>query len=174
MAIKPSTCDDPTKAITYNECGELWEIPVNSLSDIKIPSRDHIYILPNNMKYVLDYNGTKLILIEGGGGDGQPTQVTNSDGYLNVNGSGTYNVAVNMNEQQLKNLIKEEIPEGNTITLTSNDGTVVLNKTGNDYDLSIDLNNIISDQRFVDAVINIMSNNINIASSDNSILVNRT
>lgn len=155
-----------------------WLIPVKDLASVSSPSYNHAYILPNNWVYVLSHDGTRWINISQSG-EGGVTQIANEYGYLVVTGSGTDSVTINLNEQQIKNLIESEI-DIDPVKVQSADGTVDVNyiSNNNTYDLSVktsvNIDDIVSDQRFVDAVTNIINNNINITSSDNSITVQRT
>lgn len=107
MALVPRYCGDDTPSVFANLCDNTieWEVPVKDLASITTPSRNHAYILPNDMVYVVNYAGTRFIPLNAGNEPGQPTQIENSDGYLNISGSGTYNVEIELNEQQLKNLV---------------------------------------------------------------------
>ncbi|WP_086350252.1 hypothetical protein [Candidatus Enterococcus clewellii] len=104
--VKPVICNSDSATPSFPEfCDDgLWEVPVNSLSDIKEANRDHAYILPNNSVWVLSYDGTRFIQLNlaGSGGSGQPTLVSNSDGLIEVSGSGTYDVHLNLDKAALK------------------------------------------------------------------------
>lgn len=129
--VKPIICNDNQAKPAFPEfCDDgLWEVPVNSLSDIKVANRDHAYILPDNSVWVLSHDGKRFIQlnVQGSGGSGQPTLVTNNDGLIHVSGNGTYNVQVNLNKEQLqKELAIDDLSEvvknhinNNTIHVTS-------------------------------------------------------
>lgn len=103
---QPSICNSTKQKPSLPEfCDDgLWEVPVNSLSDIKQANRDHAYILPDNSVWVLSYDGKRFIQlnVQGGSGGGQPTQIENKDGLIHVSGSGTYAVQLDLNKEQLK------------------------------------------------------------------------
>ncbi|MBO0441658.1 hypothetical protein [Candidatus Enterococcus ikei] len=97
---KPKICNDNEKQPAVPEFCDFgfWEVPVNSLSEIKEANRDHAYILPDNSVWVLSHDGKKFIQLNlGGTGGNQPTLLENSDGLIAVNGSGTNNLSVDLN-----------------------------------------------------------------------------
>lgn len=48
----------------------------------------------------------------GGGGDGQPTQIANTDGVLDISGSGSYNVNIDVNSNGIKDIVNGGIEDG--------------------------------------------------------------
>lgn len=80
-----------------------WAVPVADLSKIKSPSRDHAYILPDDSVWIINYDGTEIMQLNGGGGSGgQPTRLVSKDDYITVSGSGTYTVQVGLDTAKLK------------------------------------------------------------------------
>lgn len=94
-----------------------WLIPVNSTTEITQPNYKNAWITPDNKVWVLSHDGTQLIDITSGSGESKPTLIINTDGYITVEDSGTYEVKVNLNEEQIKNLIKTPISSDNSITI---------------------------------------------------------
>lgn len=94
------------KNIPYFCCDNYVIVKVDSLNDITVLDRNHVYLLPNNTVWVWNYagNGFVQLNIEG---SGDITAVSNTDGYLTVDGSGTTNVVVNLNKNQIVQLIKD-------------------------------------------------------------------
>ncbi|WP_086350253.1 hypothetical protein [Candidatus Enterococcus clewellii] len=110
---QPSICNSNQQKPSLPEfCDDgLWEVPVDSLSDIKQANRDHAYILPDNTLWVLSHDGKRFIQLnlQGGSGGGQPTQIENSDGLINVSGSGTYAVHLDLDKEKLKNTLAVDV-----------------------------------------------------------------
>ncbi|MEI5990389.1 hypothetical protein A5881_001882 [Enterococcus termitis] len=103
--VKPSICNDNKKRPKLPEfCAEgLWEVPVNSLNEIKKADRDHAYILPDDSVWVLSHDGKKFIRLNlGANGSNQPTLLENKDGLIAIDGSGTTNVSVDINLSEVK------------------------------------------------------------------------
>lgn len=115
--VEPKICNNNDKQPSVPDFCDFgdWEVPVKNLSDIKEPNRDHAYILPDNSVWVLSHDGKTFIAINNSGGNGntQPTQFNNTDGYLHISGSGTYNVTTDLNTEKVVELVKEkvEIPQ---------------------------------------------------------------
>ncbi|MEI5994033.1 hypothetical protein [Candidatus Enterococcus mansonii] len=130
---KPKICNDDEKQPAVPEfCGSgAWEVPVNHLSEIKQPNRDHAYILPDDSVWVLAYDGKRFTPINSGegGGNTRPTQLTNTDTYLDVSGNGTYNITANLNTENVIELVKEKIDIPNivleTVGVVKPDGTTI-------------------------------------------------
>lgn len=103
--VKPVICNaTQTKPSLPEFCDDgFWEVPVNSLSDIKEANRDHAYILPDNSVWVLSHDATRFIQlnVNGGGGSSQPTLIRNTDGLIKVSGNGTYNVQLDLEKAKL-------------------------------------------------------------------------
>ncbi|OJG27639.1 hypothetical protein RU98_GL002342 [Enterococcus caccae] len=116
-----------------------WEVPVNNLSEIKQPNRDHAYILPDDSLWVLTHDGKRFTPINNGGdsGDSRPTQINNTDNYLEVSGSGTYSVTANLNTEKVINLVKDkiEIPE---VTIATNETAGIVKPDGKTITISDD------------------------------------
>lgn len=68
-----------------------WLAPVEDIADVTQASRDYAYITPDNKVWVLDYDGTALIPINGSGADfnvvsgGDPVMITRSGNTFTVN-----------------------------------------------------------------------------------------
>lgn len=120
--IKPTICNSGAKTPVIPEfCDDgLWEVPVNSLSDIKKADRDHAYILPDDSVWVLSHDGKKFIQLNlASSGEGQPTQVKNNDGLITVDGSGTHDVSVDIDKTELAKLMQVK-------KITNDNGNVLL------------------------------------------------
>lgn len=131
--VKPTICNSDAKTPVIPEfCDDgLWEVPVNSLSEIKKADRDHAYILPDNSVWVLSHDGKNFIQINlASSGEGQPTQVTNKDGFIAVEGSGTHSVSVNLDIEKMKETFQEKLTAGANITIENN----VISTTGGNED----------------------------------------
>lgn len=63
-----------------------------------------------------------------GGGDGQPTQITNTDGILDITGSGSYNVNIDVNEDGIKDIVNDGIEDG-SITVKADAERVITQGT---------------------------------------------
>lgn len=102
-----------------------WEVPVENLSKIKQPNRDHAYILPDNSIWVLSHDGKNFIQINlgEGSGDSQPTQIENNDGFISVDRSGTYDVSVDLDMKKVTETLK---PEFQVSKITADDGSAEL------------------------------------------------
>lgn len=78
-----------------------WLIPVDSLNQIDPIqiNRDHAWILPDNSVWVVNHAGIGMTRIGGtGDGTGIPTQTYNTDGNLEIQGNGTFEVTVNFSD----------------------------------------------------------------------------
>lgn len=102
-----------------------WLIPVEEITDVINPSYKNAWIDENNQVWVLSYDRQEFINVTSGSGEDKPTLIINEDGYITVEDSGTYEVTVNLNEEQIKNLIKTPISSDNSITIID---------TGDNYD----------------------------------------
>lgn len=139
MALVPKYCDD-NKSLRFADLCDgtrAWEIPVKDLTSVKMPSRKHAYILSNGIVYVLDYEGARFIPLNAGDSEGQPTQVSNQDGYVVLEGSGTYNVKINLNEELLIKLIQTtELDYENLLNKPRINNVVITgNRSAADYGL---------------------------------------
>ncbi|MBP1045087.1 hypothetical protein I6N96_02255 [Enterococcus sp. BWM-S5] len=146
---QPIICNlDTERPIFPVDCPDgWWAVPVNDLSEIKKPDRDHAYLLPDNSVWILNYDGTAMIqLSDGGNGDGQPTQITNTDGYITITGSGTHKVTADLSEElvgSVESAVKDiQLSEGR-MTFTKNDSSEIDIKLGDG--LSIKDNEIFVD-----------------------------
>lgn len=137
--VKPSICNDKEKQPAVPDFCDYgdWEVPVGNLSEVKEPNRDHAYILPDNSVWVLAYDGKSFTPITNSGESGptQPTQFNNTDGYLGIQGSGTYNVIADLNTEKVIELVKEkiDIPKGtlDTVGVVKPDGqTITIDEEG--------------------------------------------
>ncbi|MGL4696617.1 hypothetical protein [Enterococcus larvae] len=133
---QPIICNSDTERPIFPvDCPDgWWAVPVNDLSEIKKPDRDHAYLLPDNSVWILNYDGTAMIqLSDGGNGDGQPTQVTNTDGYITITGSGTHKVTADLSEELVESVesaVKDiQLSEGH-MTFTKNDSSEIDIKLG--------------------------------------------
>lgn len=127
--VKPTICNSDAKTPVIPEfCDDgLWEVPVNSLSEIKKADRDHAYILQDNSVWVLSHDGKNFIQLNlASSGEGQPTQVTNNDGFIAVEGSGTHNVSVDLDVEKMKETFQEKLTAGANITIENS----VISATG--------------------------------------------
>ncbi|MDH6364639.1 hypothetical protein M2139_001626 [Enterococcus sp. PF1-24] len=110
--MKLSNCRDRTP-FNGQHCGDGkcdWLQCVDSLSDIKNPSRKFAYQLPDDTIWVLDFENEKWIEVTGGSdgsGGSKPTLIYSDDGYINVSGNGSYKVDLGLNETKLKDLIQQ-------------------------------------------------------------------
>lgn len=102
-----------------------WLIPVEEITDVINPSYKNAWIDENNQLWVLSYDRQEFINVTSGSGEDKPTLIINKDGYITVENSGTYEVTVNLNEEQIKNLIKTPISSDHSITIID---------TGDNYD----------------------------------------
>lgn len=86
-----------------------WLIRVNTIEDVTQPSRDHAYITPSNVVWVLDYNDNLIPL--GSDGIARPTTLANADGYFDLSGSTDFNQVINFRLPKLDALIQKAIDE---------------------------------------------------------------
>ncbi|MEI5990388.1 hypothetical protein A5881_001881 [Enterococcus termitis] len=137
--VKPSICNDNKKQPTVPDFCDYgdWEVPVTDLTEIKQPNRDHAYILPDNSVWVLAYDGKSFAQVTNSGENGtaQATRINNTDGYLSIHGSGTYNVTADLKTEKVIALVKEkiDIPKGtsDTVGVVKPDGqTITIDKEG--------------------------------------------
>lgn len=137
--VKPKICNDNEKQPSVPEFCDFgdWEVPVNNLSEIKQPNRDHAYILPDDSLWVLTHDGKQFTPINSGEGIGnsRPTQINNTDGYLELSGSGTYSVTANLNTEKVIKLAKDhvEIPK---ITIATNETPGIVKPDGKTITIS--------------------------------------
>lgn len=147
---QPEICNANSKySLLSMKCPDgWWEVPVRSLAEIKKPSRDHAYILPDDSIWVLDYDGTAMILLNGGsGGSGQPTRITNNDGHITIQGNGTYNVSADLSKDLLKDIdgaVKDVALSDGRMTFKKNDDSETVIRLGeglavNGNELSVDV-----------------------------------
>lgn len=63
--MKITVCESvPKVGVNPSSCnGENWAMPSEELPDITEASRDHLYILPDNTAWILNYNGDDYIQI---------------------------------------------------------------------------------------------------------------
>lgn len=93
----------------FEPCICYWEKPVEKLPIVKKASRNNMYILPDDTMWVLSHTGDKYVEVGGGGGS-KPTLLKNTDGYLVIDGSGTYLVDIDLDEDKLIELISKQLP----------------------------------------------------------------
>ncbi|WP_242327819.1 pyocin knob domain-containing protein [Enterococcus avium] len=89
----------------FPPCICWMEKAVDVLPSLDDASRNNIYILPDDTMWILNYEGNAFIEIGGNHSGGRPTIIKNNDGYLLVEGSGTYSVAINVSENKIIELI---------------------------------------------------------------------
>lgn len=121
--VKPTICNSDEKIPVLPEMCDtgLWEVPVNSLSEIKKADRDHAYVLPDDTVWVLSHDGKKFIQLNlATSGDGQPTQIINNDGFIAVKGSGTHNVSIDLDTEKMKGNFQDKLVAGDNIKIEDN------------------------------------------------------
>lgn len=130
--VKPTICNSDAKTPVIPEfCDDgLWEVPVNSLSEIKKADRDHAYILPDDSVWVLSHDGKNFIQLNlVSSGEGQPTNIDNSDEMIVVKGSGTYDVSVDLDMDQV---VKALVPSFQAKKVTADDGAAFIKVAANE------------------------------------------
>jgi len=110
-----------------------WLIPVGSLSEITNPTHRNAWILPDDSVWVLDHESQELVPIQSDtDGAGLPTHISNTDGNLDITGSGTHNVTVNVHEDA-------EFGTDTPTSVGNNDGLLNVSGSGT-FDVTVDVN----------------------------------
>jgi len=107
--MKPTICNSGTPPAIVECVDGYWLVKVNDLSEVGMPDRNHAYQLPNDAVYVLSHDDKSFVLLRPPGESG-PTLINNTDDYLDIEGSGTYSVRVNINEDKFVDLIENHSP----------------------------------------------------------------
>lgn len=106
---KPQICINDSKLTELPvHCDDTWWlVKVETLSAVDNPSRDHAYMLPDQSIWVLSYDERMFIQLSSAEGGNGPTVITNDDGFLTIEGNGSYHVKTNLNQDAMIRLIQK-------------------------------------------------------------------